>query len=453
MLRHRHLGRLRVWRKFARRPPFTTADVGPNFLRRAEGIREVLTNLLHMRRVLLSLLSTALVVSWSFAATAKSPDQPGTSVHGVLAVVAETGVNVLHREFRTATGANVRLPQGLDKVIAVRVPWGADFATQQAALESSALGHPKAGATYYIEGTRLLVHFADNHVTRIFADAFHGTGTASLAAGRSVGGDPEALVVVVLGYQQASWDWLAGQSWVDAATESTFDALGAACDSALQVHAFSAAGHLAFVAAGNSFIDTTATSPGGSPWVVRVGGVEPDGRSSLPTNAQDPTLYSARTYDVGGLFSNRMAQGTSSTGYVTGVGTSGSSPLVAGMTVRVLEHLRMALGDGSTGVRDGALVRVGAGHRPPARGPLADGILTADELRVALLRSAVPALPTPGIRYAAEGYGWFNQAASASLMRVLLGQAAAPMRTRDDLVYSATRTARAAAYASNGCST
>lgn len=371
------------------------------------------------------------------------------SAQAVVAVVAERGINALHHEYRTRDGRDATLPRGIAAdVISVSVPFRASFAAQVAALERSPLKHPQLGATYYVRGTRLLIHIAEGAPSNIRTDAFHGTGTSSLAAGRTVGAAPDALVVVVLGHQNSSWAWLAEQSWVDVATQSTF-VLGP-CDSVAEVHAFRAAGHLAFVAAGNSYVDTTAISPGGSPDVLRVGGVDSTGASVLPGNSKDPTFYSGRAYDTAGLLSNRIADGSSANGYTTGDGTSGSSPQVAGRVALVLQTVRAAVGDTGVGVRRGALVVAPAG-RGPRSGPLADGVLTADELTMVVLNSSRPKNPPSPARYAIEGYGWFSPAAARTAIAQILGHAAASSRTDDDTAYTAAMTGRRAAYVTNSC--
>jgi hypothetical protein len=383
--------------------------------------------------------------------TSASSPSAHAEVHASVAVVAESGVNVLHREFRTRDGRSVRLPpQIAGSVVRIRVPWARDHDTQLDALQKTPLRQAKSGQTFYIEGTRLLVHVADGNYTDVLGDAFHGTGTASLAGGRTVGAAPDALVIVVLGYQPASWGWVAQQPWIDTASDSTFNALGLVCDSAAAVQAVRSSGRLPFMAAGNSYIDTTVISPGASPAAVRVGGVENDGTSAMPGTAQDPTFWSGRAYDVGGLFYNRIASGTSPDGYTAGNGTSGSAPQVAGLAARVLQLTRAATGDRGYGVRRGSLLVPAPGRRP-ATGPLSDGVLTADELQDAVLHAASPAIGTAAGRYAIEGYGWFSPRSAPVAAEALTGRRALPPRPEDDAAHSAAVAARTVAYASNGC--
>jgi hypothetical protein len=365
-------------------------------------------------------------------------------------VVAESGIDPLHREYRTTDGRDAVLPAAIARsVVRVTIPRGLDHEEAVDALVRSPLGHPKANTLYYVRGTRLLVYYGATAKGSVLADAFHGTGTTSLVGGAKVGAAPTSLVVAVLGYQEPSWDWVAARPWIDLATTSTFDITnGLLCDSTAGVRAFRQAGHLPFAAAGNSFIETTVISPGGYPDVVRVGGVRPDGTTALPDQS-DPTLYSGRAYDVGGLFANRIAAAGTTSGYTTGTGTSGSAPQIAGRTADLLARARVAVGDMGAGVRRGALV-VATG-RFPARGPLADGKLTADELLKAVLDSSRPAATEPIGRYAVEGYGWFDAAAEMRALRVLTGTATAPVRTEDEQAHAAALAARRAYYAAHGC--
>jgi hypothetical protein len=369
----------------------------------------------------------------------------------VIADVAETSVDVLHKEFRTSDGRDAQLPAAVRAgVIPVNVSGSRDRAVQVAELSRGPLGHPKAGSLYYVRGTRLLVYYGATAKGSVLADAFHGTGTASLAAGRTVGSAPEALVVVVLGYQQQSWDWVGAQSWIDLATTSTFDLLdGAVCNSVTGVRAFRAAGGLPFVAAGNGAVETTVISPGGYPAIVRVGGVRPDGTTALPDTA-DPAVYSGRLYDLGGLFSNRIAAAGTLNGYTTGTGTSGSSPQVAGRVADLLRRVRLAIGDNGGGLHRAGLAVASRG-RAPARGPLADGALTSDELLDAVLNASRPARPAAPGRYLIEGYGWFSPAAEAQALAVVLGRSASVQRSQDDTERTAALAVRTALYTARGC--
>jgi len=363
----------------------------------------------------------------------------------VVAVVAESGVDVLQPEFRTTDGRDAELPAAIrGRVVRVALPPG-DRDAKAAALKRGPLGHPVVGTLYYVSGTRLLLYFGQREAgvpaAPPWVGADHGTGTASVAGGRTVGAAPNALVVVLISYQEPAWAWLAEQSWIDVSSSSTFELPTALlCDSYTGMRTFRQLGHLPFVAAGNGFFDSTVLSPGNSPDAVRVGGVLPDGSSFLPgADASDPLFWSGRAYDTAGAMTMRIAK-AGTDGLVTASGTSGSSPMVAGRVAHVLSTVRRAVGDTGSGVRAGALV---IAQRAPRVGPLADGRLDAEELLEVVLAASRPkGTAAPG-RYAIEGYGWFNLEAAKDAVAILLGQRTLPSRLEDDLAYDTAIQARA----------
>jgi hypothetical protein len=284
------------------------------------------------------------------------------------------------------------------------------------------------------------------------AGDMHGTGTTSIAAGRTVGAAPAALLVVTLGYSDESWSWAAAQPWIDVVSTSVFEAVGSAgtglCPGAAGAAALARSGRLGFAAAGNGPVDTVALSPGGHPAVLRVGGVTRDGTTALP-GAAGETWWSAREYDVAELYRNKIAKTGTDDEYTEAGGTSGSAPRVAGRVAALLGRVRQAVGDRGTGTRSGSVV-VAARGRAPRGGPLADGALTGDELRDVVLAVARPATQAG---YAVEGYGWFDARAADAAYAVLLGKAPAPARAADDAARTAAVAARTAAYVSRGCPT
>lgn len=374
----------------------------------------------------------------------------------VVAVVGDSGVDILHPDFRTPDGRDVSLPPAVSHVaVRVDLPRSGSRVDQLQFLRAGPLGHARANTVYYVRGTRLVL-YTGSPVHDLLAGDFHGTGTASLAGGRRVGTAPKALIVMTTGYADEAWAWVSRQSWIDVATSSAFEILGPGfpCAGANGVHSFRATGHLAFIAAGNGAFESSATPPGGLPDVIRVGGVHPDGTSVTPyvgdPSAHDPTSYSARLYDVGELYTNLIADSSQPSGYGRASGTSGSSPRLAGRVAALLATIRQAVGDSGIGVRDGALVTARSELRPAA-GPLADGRLTADELQLAVLESARPASSTEPGRYFAEGYGYFDRAAAAVAADVILGKRQMAARMLDDTAFSAELAGRGAAASARGC--
>lgn len=403
-----------------------------------------------------SLMSGA---SHSAAATRVSSTQPV-----VVAVVGEAGgVNVLHHEFRTADGRTPAYPAGMPRPVMVALPRSGDFASQRAALESGPLGHLTPGVLYGVAGTRLLlVNAGTGPYDGVQADALHATGVADSITGTRHGTDPHALVVVVLSNQEGVYPWLAANaSWVDLASTSVYKLRTVAgslgdteatrqCTGAAEVRSYTAAGRLLFSSAGNTTDQAEPLiAPNGLPETYLVGGVDSDGNTWRPghTEESDP-FYAAgnvvRPYETGERFSYQAAAPDSLTGLTHFGGTSGATPLTAGWAADLITHARTVLGSGR-GPTSGALA---TGPHRPARGPLADGRFTNDELRallhlVAVQHSGLPA----GAAYAAEGFGALNASAINLAHRILDGTTTAVTRQPDEQADGAVRQLRAAAFA------
>lgn len=380
----------------------------------------------------------------------------------VIAVLAEAGVDPTHREFRLPLGVELILPDAV-KAVPVDLP-PANDPNPRATLQKGLLGHMANGTLYHVRGTRLLIYNGtDSSDDDLFADAFHGTGTASLAAGATVGTAPDALVVVVLDSTNRSWAWASRQTWIDVVTSSVLspagsgeisgtsglDSFSTTCDGQAGAKALAAAGVPAFAAAGNAFLDSTVYAPASDPSVIRVGGVRPDGSTALPT-AGNPTDYSARAYEVAELWRNRIALAGTTDRYQDASGTSGSSPRLAGRVARMIATLRGVVGDARTGARNGVLV-IAAPGRAPKSGPLADGRLDRKELLDAVLHAARPSAADARGRYALEGFGFFDQKAQNLATDVLLGRAALPARAEDNAAFSASQAAELAMTTARGC--
>lgn len=385
----------------------------------------------------------------------------------VVAVLGEAGgVNVLHQDFRTADGRTPAYPAGMPRPVMVALPRGGAFASQRAALERGPLGHLAPGVLYGVAGTRLLlVNAGTGPYDGVQADALHATGVADSITGTRHGTDPRALVVVVLSDQEGVYSWLAANAaWVDLASTSVYTLRTVAgsvgdteatrqCTGADQVRSYTDRGRLLFSSAGNTTDQAEPLiAPNGLPETYLVGGVDSKGNTWRPghTEETDP-FYAAgnvvRPYETGERFSYQAAAPDSLTGLTHFGGTSGATPLTAGWAADLVAHARAVLGSGHTPVA----ASLAAGPHRPARGPLADGRFTNEELRgllhvVAVQHSGLPA----GAAYAAEGYGTLNAAAIHLATRILDGTTTVATRQADDQADGATRQLRAAAFARCG---
>lgn len=399
---------------------------------------------------LTSVIAVAALLGATTAAADARPTAPVPAV--VVAVMGEPGsVNVLHGEFRTFDGRDPRYPAAMPRPVRVELPASGSFEDRLAALKAGPLGRMRPGVLYAVAGTRLLLlNASDQPYDGVGQDRVHATGVADSVVGRSVGTAPDALAVVVLGGgTDAAYGWLAGQPWVDIASTSdyTVETLPdpSQCIGSAPARAFARSGRVLFSSAGNTTDQPEAlVSPNGLPETYLVGGVDATGATWRPGHPEETNPYYAagnvvRPYETGERFSYQAAAPDSLTGLAHFGGTSGATPLTAGRAASLVRHARQAVA-ATGGSADGALA---AGPRRTARGPLADGRLSRDEL-VALLHGVATqhsGLPG-GAAYAAEGYGALDDAATARAISVLNGTQALGVRPADDAADATARKAR-----------
>lgn len=407
-------------------------------------------------RLTASLVGALLLLPAGFApATPAAPGRRGERPPTVVAIVEPGGVNVLHSDFRAARGGT-SLPAGLpEDVESLRLPRGRDFAELVDRASKGPLGRLEPGQLYHVKGTRLLLYPSPGRgVQNVFDDREHGTGTASSAAGGRFGTDPDAWLVFVLGGDGPAWRWLASQSWIDAVSSSYYSVVASGnglCPEVRHIRSIAADGRLVFTAAGNQEQLGIAHSPAGAPDAYQVGGVDESGRTYLRPDAAptDPSWASAtptRPYETGDRFRYDAADPSSLDEAVTFGGTSGAAPSTAGRATTLIGYAREILGSTWTGARRGVLAAARPGRALPARGPLADGDLTAAELTSLLHHVAIPAEPPTPARYFVEGYGALNDEAVRHAADVLRGARPEPERPAEDAAHDAVETVREAAF-------
>jgi hypothetical protein len=369
---------------------------------------------------------------------AASTTRPVTAI----GIVGDAGLNPLHKEFRTRDGRDPRYPAGMPRPVRIPMPKSASFDDAIAELAAGPLGDPKPGVLYALAGTRLLVYGTPGEPT-VVGDAeqrLHGTGTASSAAGTTIGTSPDSLIVFVPGNGDAAYGWLADQRWVDVASTSVYAIpTTGQCDGADGARALHASGGLLFSSSGNLYdaYEPFAT-PNGLPEVYQVGGVDRNGKTWLPGHLDEPSPFFAagnviRPYETGARYSYPAAAGDSAEGTQPFGGTSGATPTVAGYAAELVAEARRLLAD--TGPRtDTALARRRGPAAPPGGGPLSDGTFTRDELVDVLHHAAVPAETAPG-RYALEGFGATDRRSHAHALAVLRGTADLPARPDDQRLH------------------
>ncbi|MDT7539180.1 MAG: Subtilase family [Actinomycetota bacterium] len=396
-----------------------------------------------MSRALVAGLVAAVVVVPHAGATAKTATAP------VIAVVGESGLNVLHHDFRTPDGSTPAYPPSLGHVVLVTLPANGTFAEKRAAVVAGPLGHLQPGQVYGIRGTRLLVASApgDNPATDVTGggsttytaegvqdETLHGTGVVDAAIGTRFGTASQALALLVLGSGADAWAWVASQPAVDVVTTSDYE-VGQPCVGAQPVRRLVASGRPVFSSSGNTTDEgEQLTSPNGLAEVYQVGGVTPDGAPyGTPHQDSDPWYAGGqvtRPYQTGELYDFVTASYDSETGTMRFGGTSGATPRTAGWAARLIAHARQQ-------------------RARPVRGPLADGRLTEPELVQLMRHVAVPSMSGQAGAFYAEGYGALNGRAVQRAIRVLDGGEPEPARPDDDAREAQVEQARTVAFA--GC--
>lgn len=453
-----------------------------------------------------SLLAAALLLAppAALAALAAGPAAADASVesHVVLALI-DTGINPYHEEFRDAArtahpadyiSGYPRSAQALDLCLdAAAQPACGDLrgavardAATWGSVERTRADDGAAGALYHIPGTRIVgavsVGAADDPYvapTRILDDTGHGTATASLAAGATLGACPSCLLVIVEGPGDEALAWARAQPWIDVVSSSW----GWQSNLGWPPPPFGAPNARTtrdMVEAGKTVIFSSGNGPGfdavpdvtdlgeyllpgestytseytGPDWVVTVGAIDPENGQPIAGTGR-PVDIAAAGIDV------RAASAFARSGRLDFAGTSAAAPIAAGVFGHALLEARRALRDSLEGPRTVLGQReVVAQGAPPATalaGPLRDGLLTRDELQRAVYQTAKPCpldvaptcaaaraewpfpmrawgwtLPTPPLAYPLlTGYGGVDEATRDAAVAALLGAPVAPRPEAD----------------------
>lgn len=268
---------------------------------------------------------------------------------------------------------------------------------------------------YWLPGTKI-VGMIDFVGSQVYAPpGAHGAHTAAVSTGTIHGSCPECLLVFVNyggANLEAAVEWAMDQPWIDVVSNSygfslvSRDRLYSGSNTDLQREA-SERGQTVFYSAGNgqdgTFLlpnTTYFSSQEGPDWIVTVGAVTPSGYDFSGSGKPADLAAPGRSYpSIGGPM-------TDSEGVFGG--TSNATPVVAGMYAHALSWARLRL-SGASRVQTGGIVAAGdpvaCGTAEPACA-LADGTLTAAELRTRLLHGAIPG--SPGIEVAGLEVDLYN---------------------------------------------
>ncbi len=418
-------------------------------------------------RALPILLAPALVAGCLAPPTDLLGGARASSAPPVVVAVIDTGVNAYHEAFR-AGPSFADVPGFAGRAVAITLDAGSfgDGVAADAGVWAS-IGEREivwfSGtriAAYSISKDVIASHVGQENVIdppyRVLDYAGHGTVTSHAALDAS----PHAVVVLVqIGDDEEIADamrWIATQAWIDLVSVSWGTwaeeyAMGEVRVGLPDAYREAArAGKLLFNAAGNEPLPHVLGEHSGPPFVVAVGGANNRTRGDVPIAARFP--------DVVAAFEQVRATRDSLDAAEPTMGTSLSAPFAAGVAAEALWLVRNAIGARSGGTaQDGALaIAVGGGA-------LADGALTADELRAAVERRADYYAPTdwspgtdllqfvisaPVVHPAAQmGWGVVEPTHAPDVAAILLGEVEAPVKPADVEAFMAARhEVRAAAW-------
>lgn len=388
------------------------------------------------------------------------PAQP----HVVVALV-DSGINPYHVAFQAppdfvlpkrvlaAAPTSIKLTLGSN--------WTQDFEADKAFWDQARLN-----TLYWFEGTRVLaIAMGDPSVPQqLYDDApHHGTGTASAVLAQ----DPEAIVLMVEvnsasrtlppffdpTYVSRGIHWVASQPWIDVVSVSIgmpagiplqgFDGIPADTLDAVE------AGKVVVASVGNDATPSLTDQIAGPPWVVKAGGVEP--------TQHGEALLASKLPDFVANFSALLPCADSVDARCSYIGTSFSSPLVAGAFSRAIHDLRVASREDG-GITDGALVD-GNGLRV-TKGQLRDAFnrtaaywnttdfaptipnTTGDPLLISG-RVTDPILPAPWVQM---GWGYVGPGLGDKVARLLGAHEPLPAKPAEAAAYMAALDAARHAY-------
>ncbi len=256
----------------------------------------------------------------------------------------------------------------------------------------------------------------------------HGAGTTSSAVGNLHGTCPECLLFYIelpseLGpdhpIAEAAADWAMSQPWIDAVSNS----YGFSLTDPVRTRVYDGAnttlqreaterGQAVLYSAGNGVENaftvpnpTLFSSQEGPDWILTVGAVSPGDDPAYEPILADTGDHRDGAYigagkpaDVAGVGSDYptayYADTVGGTGSIGFGGTSNATPQVAGLYGRALHVARTSL-TGASRTQSGGVVAMGAPFACAAARSdceLADGRLTAPELRTRLFHGAIPSI-------------------------------------------------------------
>jgi hypothetical protein len=399
---------------------------------------------------------------------------PNAAKPFVVIAVVDTGINPYHDEFSEDSypDSTVDLSAHPSTYIEEYPPGAAalnldlastDYGTAVSSDSSDWSGIVQ-GKLYWIPGTKIIGAFysdngLDGATAKILDSHGHGTRSAGVAVGNTLGSCGNCLLVVVHGTGGLGWAF--SQPWIDFVSNSWgtlgnvgVPTAGIAPDPfGVSVGSRSAAerGQTVLFAAGNGFENGFLTpepdyesSEAGPAWVMTVGAIWRQGSGA---GTESIIMGSGKPVDVSsyGLGSIPAPNRATISGTGNHSGTSAATPIVAGVMGDSLLAARTTLGD-DVGGNHGGVIAAGAN----AAGMLNDGELTRSELEDAIEYTAEhtntnsigisPLGPPTGqvpdsvgwTQWAAEGWGIVLPRTGTNAKAVIDGSASLPARSEDE---------------------
>jgi hypothetical protein len=367
--------------------------------------------------VCLALVAGAALVPRAGAAPPLRPRAPATVV-----ALIDTGINPYSPAFRDTSSLARRHPStylpGYPKdAIRLELTLGVPY---EDAIErdESVWKSVQPGKLYWVPGTRIVgavslgaggtscpspvqvppvAGFVQEQCAehRILDDHGHGSMTASRAAGAPGSLAPTARIVSIEGLGARSVEWAADQGWIDVQSNSWLNLVPPPVPGSVTEAFSSAAARMLTLAAsgnGTAYLAGVAPTPTyllstAPPGVVLVGGHD-NGKMTLWSGSPPHVVadaYAGMTAIARSVEEMRPDP--------IACCTSAASPYAAGGAVALIAEARRLLRSSGTGVRDGV---VACGREGVvAKGPLADGVFTLEELKDLFLHTA-EALPSEG---------------------------------------------------------
>ena len=418
----------------------------------------------------------------------------------VVIAIVDSGINPYHQDFRAPEFVHhpARYIEGYPKEseafkLSLDV---ADSKGYEAARKADDLewALTRAGELRWFPGTRIIGGISmgaggtvESWAERkILDDQGHGTGTASVAAGRFFGSNPNALIVEVESLGEASETWATSQEWIDIVSNSWGNLANLPLGDPSMTKTASDRGQSIVWSAGNGATNTnssTVFAPGGPvedpckcktpdsdismtdpwsgpSWYITVGAVS-------PINGQDHWWHSypvdvssfGSKWRAAGAFGVEIEPDEENVETRDFGGTSCATPVTAGVLSRIILTAREILGDTRGGQRPDQVVAVGPKSRAPKEGPLSDGALTKSEAEEIVQKTAFPTpadpakflwdyaiRPTTPAYFVHQGYGVVDKNSLALALKVLVGKEPLPERTDVDSWIQATDVVRDAIW-------